>query len=104
MVAVVVVREQEARRPPTTEAPAVDPAVERRLELQAAEEKERQRQHSIRVLRQKLERIDRQIASTQKLLEDEYSWTRERDQAKAKELATEREQVVEELALLGEEP
>ena len=104
LVAVIVVREQQARRPPPTAAPAVDPAVQRRLELRAAEEKERQRQRNILVLRQKLERLDRQIASNQELLKDEYSWTRQRDLAKAKELAMERAQVVEDLARLGEEP
>jgi len=104
VVAVIVVGNQQARRPPPTAAPMVDPAVERRLELQAAEEKERRRQHNIQVLRQKLARLDRQIASTQELLKDEYSWTRERDLAKAKELAMERAQLVEELARFGEEP
>ncbi len=104
VVAVVVVREQQARRPPPTQAPTVDPAVQRRLELRAAEEKERQHQQSILVIRQKLKRLDRQIASSQERLNDEYSWTRDRDLADAKKLAMERAKVVEELARLGEEP
>ena len=78
--------------------------VQRRREEMAAQEKERQHQRQIQVVRQKLARLDRQIASIQELLKDEYSWTRDRDLAKAKELATERAQIVEELARLGEEP
>ena len=104
VVAVVVVRDQQARRPPPTVAPVVDPAVQRRQETRAAEEKERQRKHNIQVLRQQLERLDRRIASNQERLNDEYSWTRDRDLAEAKDLAMERAQVVEELARLGEEP
>jgi len=104
VVAVIVVRKQQASRPPPTQAPAVDPAVQRRFEERAAEEKERQRQHSIRVLRQKLGRVDRKIASNQERLKDEYSWTRDKDLAEVKDLAMERAQIVEELARLGEEP
>ena len=104
VVAIVVVRKQEASRPPPNQAPEVNPERERLLKLRAAEERERQHQHNIQVLRQKLKRLDRQIASTQELLKDEYSWDRERDLAKAKELAAERAQVIEELARLGEEP
>ena len=104
VVAIVVLRKQEASRPPPNQTPVVDPDVQRRREEMAAQEKERQHQRQIQVVRQKLARLDRQIASIQELLKDEYSWTRDRDLAKAKELATERAQIVEELARLGEEP
>ena len=104
VVAAIMFSKQQASRPPPTEAPTVDPAVQRRLEERAAEEKERQRQLTIGAVRQKLQRIDRRIASNKELLKDEYSWTRERDLAEAKELATKRAQVVEELAGFGEEP
>ena len=104
VVAYVMFREQEASRPPPDAKPAVDPEAQRRKEEWAAQEKERQRQHSIRVLRQKIERVDRQIASNQERLKDTYSWSRDRDLAEAKELAAERAKLVGELAELGEEP
>lgn len=104
VVALVLIREQQARKPPPTQAPTVDPEAQRRIEERAAEEKRRQRQQSIQYHRQKLERLDRQIASNQERLKDDYSWTRERDKAEAKELATKRARLVEKLADLGEEP
>ena len=102
LIVVIVVRDEHARRPPPDATPAVDPAVQQRLEVEAVQEKERQRQHSIRVLRQKLKRLDRQIAATQERLKDKWSWKRDQDLAEAKELATKRAEVVEELARLGE--
>jgi len=104
VVAFIVIREQEASKPPPNQTPQVDPDAQRRQEERAAQEKERQRQQSILVLRQKLKRVDRQIASCEERLKDKYSWTRDKDQAEAKELAMERAQIVEELAGLGEDP
>lgn len=102
--AFVVLRKQQDSRPPPTETPKVDPVVQRRQEEWEAQQKERERQKSIRVLRQKLERVDRQIASNKERLKDAYSWTRDRDQAEAKELAMERARIVAELAGFGEDP
>ena len=104
VVAFFMFREQEANKPPPTQAPTVDPEIQRRIAEQAVEEKERQRQQSIQFVRQQLERIDRQIASNQERLKDPYSWSKDRDKADAKELAAKRAKIVEKLAGLGEEP